>query len=85
MCNQGMWSFNKALANSLGAKNFELRADEQVVGRSSFFGNTTTSWTSALAALGIVPGDKIKISFDTKSLVATVDRQDSGPGFEDAD
>ena len=85
MCNQGMWSFNKALANSLGAKNFELRADEQVVGRSSFFGNTTTSWTSALAALGIVPGDKIKISFDTKSLVATVDRQDSSPGFEDAD
>jgi hypothetical protein len=85
MCNQGFWSLNKALANALGAKNFELRADDHVVGRSSFFGTTTTSWTSALAALGIVPGDKLKISFDTKSLVASVDRLDGGPGFEDAD
>jgi len=59
-CNQGFWSLNKALANSLGAKNFELRVDDQVVGRSSYFGPTTTSWTGAFAALGIVPGDKIR-------------------------
>ena len=85
ICNQGFWSLNKPLANAIGAKNFELRADDHVVGRSSFFGTTTTSWTSALAALGIVPGDKLKISFDTKLLVASVDRLDSGPGFEDAD
>lgn len=85
MCNQGFWSLNKPLANAIGAKNFELRADDHVVGRSSFFGTTTTSWTSALAALGIVPGDKLKISFDTKLLVASVERLDVGQGFEDAD
>ena len=85
MCNQGFWSLNKALANSLGAKNFELRADGEVVGRSSFFGTTTTSWTSALAALGVVPGDKLKISFDITSLVASVERLDVGQCFENAD
>ena len=85
MCNQGFWSLNKALANSLGAKNFALRADGEVVGRSGFFGTTTTSWTSALAALGVVPGDKLKILFDTMSLVASVERLDVGQGFEDAD
>lgn len=85
ICNQGFWSLNKTLANSLGGKNFELRADGEVVGRSGFFGTTTTSWTSALAALGVVPGDKLKISFDTISLVASVERLDVGQGFEDAD
>lgn len=85
MCNQGFWSLNRALASSLGAKHFELTVDDQVVGRSSFFGTTTTQWTTALAALGIVPRDKIKISFDTASLVASVERLDRGPGFEDVD
>lgn len=85
MCNQGFWSLNKALANSLGAKNFELRADGEVVGRSSFFGTTTTSWTSALGALGVVPGDKLRISFDTMSLMASVERLDVRQDFEDVD
>lgn len=85
ICNEGYWSLNKALSSALGTKNFELRVDDQVVGRSSFFGTTSTSWTTALAALGVVPGDKLKISFDTMSLLASVGRLDSGPGFEDAD
>jgi len=33
----------------------------------------------------VVPGDKIKISFDTKELIASVEFLDEDPDLEDAD
>ena len=71
--------------SALGNRNFELMVDGQVVGRSGWFGSTTTSWTAALAALGVVPGDKLKISFDTKLLIASVELLDGGLGVDDSD
>ena len=85
ICNQGYWYMGKALMSALGNRNFELMVDGQVVGRSGWFGSTTTSWTAALAALGVVPGDKLKISFDTKLLIASVELLDGGLGVDDSD
>lgn len=85
MCNRGFWSLNKPLATALGTSNFELRVDGQVVGRSSSFGATLTQWTSALAALGAVPGDKLKIRFDTELVTASIELVTDVPDLDDAD
>ena len=85
MCNQGFWSLNKALTSALGTRNFELSVDGQVVGRSSFFGTTTTQWTSALALLGVVPGDKLKISFDTELTTGSIELLTDALGLDDSD
>ena len=73
LCNQGFWTLTKSLKAAVGASNFDLIVDGESVGRSTYFGSTSTAWTSALAALGVVPGDKIKIVFDTESLKATLE------------
>lgn len=73
LCNQGFWSFTRALKAVVGASNFDLIVDGENVGRSTYFGSTSTAWTSALAALGVVPGDKIKIVFDNETLKATLE------------
>ena len=73
MCNQGFWTLSKPLEAVVGSNQFDLMVEGENVGRSSNFGPTTTAWTSALAALGVVPGDKIKIVFDSESLKATLE------------
>jgi len=85
MCNQGHWSLSKALINVLGMEKFKIEVDNNPMGQSSYFGTTSTQWIDALRALGVVPGDKIKISFDTKELIASVEFLDEDPDLEDAD
>jgi len=85
MCNQGHWSLNKALTNVLGMEKFKIEVDNNPMGLSALFGTTTTQWTDALRALGVVPGDKLKISFDTKELIASVEFLDEDSDLEDAD
>jgi len=85
MCNQGFWSLNKPLETAVGARNFELVVDGAPVGRSTYFGSTATGWTSALAALGVVPGDKVKIEFNTKLLIASLEVQRDISDLDDSD
>ena len=85
MCNQGFWSLNKSLETAVGARNFELVVDGATVGRSTYFGSTATGWTSALAALGAVPGDRVKIEFNTKLLVASLELFRDVSDFVDSD
>jgi hypothetical protein len=85
MCNQGFWSLNKPLETAVGARNFELVVDGAPVGRSTYFGSTATGWTSALAALGVVPGDKVKIEFNTKLLIASLEMQRDISDLDDSD
>ena len=72
MCNRGFWSLNKPLESAVGARNFELISDGAIVGRGTYYGSTATGWVSALAALGVVPGDEVRIEFDTDLLTASL-------------
>lgn len=69
-CNTGVFLMDIALARILQPLKFEIRTGNTLsVGKSSWFGNTSTGWAKSLLEAGIVVGDTLMLKFDLGSRV----------------
>ena len=69
-CDVGYLIMDIALARILQPVKFEIRTgDTLYVGKSRWFGNTSTGWAKSLLEAGIVVGDTLLLKFDLRSKV----------------